>query len=932
MRTAAWARKIIRRAIESDAPPNVRRKSDDPVDHIVAVLRERGEPALLKRLAEQDDEPQAAEPAPPAPVPLGPPTVTTGTPFTQTGTGTRGTGTTGGTTQVRLRVGIPEDWPTVDTGRRPGPIDPEHASHTVFEALQAGALARLCLEQGHGDAATLAEGLSGAIAQEVRLEEFLVERGLIDPLGALDLFSEVGEAALICAHCFSIQGEEDPQLRCPNCHSRARRSLSELRNSRSRTGADGELLESSDFPEPGKLFANHEIICHIADGGMGSVFKARDLTLNRVVALKVMKGGALASDERRERFLLEAESSAGFSHPHIIKIHQIAEEGDYPYYTMDLIEEGRDLDDFILAEEWSPRQTAALMSIVCGAVHHFHLRGVIHRDLKPDNVMVKPDGVPLVIDFGIATRTDSEDGEEQEAKAEEEGILGTPYYMPPEQAQGRLTEVDTRSDVYALGAILYQLLTGHPPYHELKHSADILAAIPERAPRSIRLQNATVDAELDAIVRKAMARERDDRYQSGAELAEDLRRYVEHYPVEALPASIPYRVKKFMRRNRAPVAALTGVLALAAAYGATVAFGHHERRAEVRARVEAARSAELGDRPELYAAALELDPKHPVAKAELDTAQRTLDSKEYANMLLGALDRDVQARTEFLSQYAHGVLIREALRASNEEFAQLPNLREEINARDEAWQALGADDDNPRLRALMETPLSRDMAAKLGYFRREYGYALFGEIFVTNRFGANMAQTSRTSDYRQDDEGWWQTTKRDGMAVSDVVYDASAGAYGIAISVRIEDADGGFLGVLKASLNISQVIAIVSERELGGGRELHLLDRVGRVLHSTTGAEVYSQGDHLFPAERLKGSEPWGTFPVAGKEMVGVYARSSGFREYKGLGWILAVDVPELSAEPPPLSGSEIALLIALALAGATVLTSSLLLARAFKD
>jgi serine/threonine-protein kinase len=202
----------------------------------------------------------------------------------------------------------------------------------------------------------------------------------------------------------------------------------------------------------------YEILAELGRGGMGVVLKARHVALNRVVALKMVLSGEYATERERARFKAEAEAAARLQHPGIVQIHEVGEHDGRPFLVLEYLEGGslaRRLD----GTPWPPRDAAALVTKLAHAVHAAHQKHIVHRDLKPANVLLAADGTPKVADFGLAKRLDDESGLSHTGQ-----VMGTPSYMPPEQAAGRVNQVGPASDVYSLGAILYELLTGRPPF------------------------------------------------------------------------------------------------------------------------------------------------------------------------------------------------------------------------------------------------------------------------------------------------------------------------------------------------------------------------------------------------------------------------------------------------------------------------------------
>lgn len=322
--------------------------------------------------------------------------------------------------------------------------------------------------------------------------------------------------------------------------------------------------------QSGDQFLNYHIEKELGRGGMGVVYQAFHQGLRKRVALKMLLQGALASDRERQRFLREAEAVAGLEHPAIVPVLDAGErEGTY-FLVMDFVE-GQTLG------EWYPDQpreaTLAAFMEVCEGVHHAHTRGVIHRDLKPDNVMIDTAGHAHVLDFGIA-KTGAED--ESASLTQDGSILGTLRYMAPEQARGATKEVDTRSDVYALGSVLYELLAGRTPFRGSLH--ELLHRVVHEDPPPPTHWVKELPWELEAICLKALEKDRDRRYQSALELRRDLERYLGGLPIQARRTTLLYRARKWVGRNRLKtvLAAATFLLTCAGAW----ALHYQSQRAE----------------------------------------------------------------------------------------------------------------------------------------------------------------------------------------------------------------------------------------------------------------------------------------------------------------------------------------------------------------
>jgi len=353
----------------------------------------------------------------------------------------------------------------------------------------------------------------------------------------------------------------------------------------------------------------YEILGPLGEGGMGIVWRAVQLSTRRPVALKLLLAGGFASPKARLRFEREVELAARLEHPHIARVYESGLHQGVYYYAMELVE-GVPLDQYVAEHGLSQRQVLALMRTVCEAVQHAHQRGVIHRDLKPSNILVTADGQPHVLDFGLA-KTIIED-EAQLAVSMEGEAAGTPAYMSPEQAAARLNQIDTRTDVYSLGVILYRLLTSEFPHDLTGTRLEVLRRIAEEEVRRPRQITKAVDKELEALLLKALAHDPEGRYPTAHALAEDLRRYAAYEPIEARPMGSFGRVRRWCRRKPV-VAGLAAavVVALVAGTGISTYFGvvAQRRAAEAQAnadretvqRLEAERQTRLANAQRLAA-------------------------------------------------------------------------------------------------------------------------------------------------------------------------------------------------------------------------------------------------------------------------------------------------------------------------------------------
>jgi len=297
-----------------------------------------------------------------------------------------------------------------------------------------------------------------------------------------------------------------------------------------------------------KRIGRYEVVRELARGGMGVVFLARHAELGREVALKVMRGSA-ADKGMVQRFIAEAQTVAQLDHPNIVRVHEVGKEGEDPFLVMDLIE-GESLEEKLKRQGTLPnKEVGEIGRALADALEHAHERSIVHRDVKPANVLIDAEGRPLLTDFGLAKDLSADKGLTQEGQ-----WVGTPGYMPPEQASGDLRRIDRKSDVYGLGGTLYALLTGRPPF-ETKTAHETLKAIQETRPTPPSTLRPDVSQDLEAVILKCLEKQPESRYLSARELAEDLGRYLHDHPVLARPATRGELALRWAKRNRAFVAA-----------------------------------------------------------------------------------------------------------------------------------------------------------------------------------------------------------------------------------------------------------------------------------------------------------------------------------------------------------------------------------------
>jgi len=402
-------------------------------------------------------------------------------------------------------------------------------------------------------------------------------------------------ASRVCDSCGGKIFGDAPRGLCPACVLET--GLGPL--------ADETVAVIDDPGHPADVlidFGDYELLEEIGRGGQGVVYRARQKSLNRTVALKVIGLGQWATQAHVKRFRLEAEAAASLDHPCIVPIYEVGEREGSCYFSMKFIEGGQ-LDEVAKSKPISPRQAAELIAKLARTVHYAHEHGILHRDIKPGNVLIDTKGEPHLTDFGLARLVEAES-----TLTRTMDVMGTPSYMAPEQAAGQNQQLTSATDVYGLGAVFYQLLTGHPPFAG-PTTYETVRLVLESEPRQPRLWNPKIDDDLSTICLKCLEHDPQRRYGSALALAEDLERWMRHEPIRARHAGVFTRGKKWLRRNRTTAAFITVVaVGLAGAlWEVSRVQGEHAfaRRAKLSEQEQARLAAEQTNNPAAYQAYLQ---------------------------------------------------------------------------------------------------------------------------------------------------------------------------------------------------------------------------------------------------------------------------------------------------------------------------------------
>src|SRR5437899_2188462 len=358
-------------------------------------------------------------------------------------------------------------------------------------------------------------------------------------------------AKRVCAECGATVFADAPQGVCSVCLFRTGLALLDDK--------DDKAVEPR-IARISKDFGDYELLQEIGHGGQGVVYRARQKSLNRIVALKVIGLAHWATEAHVKRFRMEAEAAAHLDDPRIVPIYEIGERDGACYFSMKLIEGGQ-LDKIIGNELMPGRKAAELMAKLAHTLHHAHQNGVLHRDVKPGNILLDAKGEPHLTDFGLARLVETESTVTRTLE-----VLGTPSYMAPEQAVGNNAAISSVTDVYGLGAVLYQLLTGQPPFAG-GTTYETIKLLLDTEPRQPRLLNPKMDRDLSTICLKCLEKDPKRRYSSALDLAQDLERRLKHEPIQARRTGIFARGRKWVQRNPTSALLTASLIALAAAAG-----------------------------------------------------------------------------------------------------------------------------------------------------------------------------------------------------------------------------------------------------------------------------------------------------------------------------------------------------------------------------
>jgi WD40 repeat protein/Flp pilus assembly protein TadD len=404
----------------------------------------------------------------------------------------------------------------------------------------------------------------------------------------------------------------------------------------------------ADAAPPARIryFGDYEITREIARGGMGVVFQARQMSLNRPVALKMILAGQLANEMEVRRFYTEAEAAANLDHPGIVPIFEVGQHEGQHYFSMGFVE-GQSVSQRLADGPLPPREAAALLVKIADAIEYAHRRGIIHRDLKPANILIDASGNPRVTDFGLAKKVQGDSNLTASGQ-----IMGTPSYMPPEQAGGGSSTVGPAADVYALGATLYCMVTGRPPFQAATAMDTVLQVLGDE-PVPPRRLNPAIDRDIETICLKCLEKDPARRYSSSSALGEDLRRFLAGDSIEARPVSRAERLGRWCRRNPWLAGAIGSAAVLLAAV-AILSLLYADRQAKARAEI-AGLAKDLKTQSESLQTSL-IESNRRLAMLDFERGQAAFDRGQIGPGLLWMVQAFKDATNSGDSAWQHAAL------------------------------------------------------------------------------------------------------------------------------------------------------------------------------------------------------------------------------------------------------------------------------------
>lgn len=562
------------------------------------------------------------------------------------------------------------------------------------QAKKTVAKAKSKVEEFFGDVAVsrgycTREQMARALAQQKermqaghnqRLGELCVELKVLTPEQVADILAEQQRKILVCERCGSAYNVEGfsvgKRWRCRVCNTLLEvpggpevvsKPLEELSSEKveerfqQKTGVEGATLAEVPADKKETRFGNYHIIEKIARGGMGIIYKARQRGLDRIVALKVLIAGEHASEETIERFYLEAKSVAKLRHPNIVPIHEVGIHEGKHFFTMDFIH-GESLRFMLLNQKINVHRALEIAAKVSGALDYAHKQGIVHRDIKPENILLDETGEPLVTDFGLA-----KDVQTDTHLTRAGVVMGTPAYMSPEQARGERASVDHRTDVYSLGTVLYEMLTGEPVFKfEGPIGLNALIKTISEDPAPPRKLNPRIPREVETIVLKTLEKDPDRRYQGAGDFADDIERYLTGEPILARPPSFTYRawkkIKKYKAVSASVFSALVVMVAMAVYFINERIEADRMREQQIRTYLQQAEecfnAAKYSEAKDFYSKAEALKPGDEALRRQII---RRLASAERLAQQEAAINRAAESAAAGAAMLAEARKIRDAI-------------------------------------------------------------------------------------------------------------------------------------------------------------------------------------------------------------------------------------------------------------------------------